>query len=545
MSTSFTWNESLMQTVDTHVHRNTDTAIKTSRAGIKHSSSEEFTEEKTNTVTMNNSCESLSEELREVDNMIQLTHLSPFTILDNLKLRYQRSKIYTYIGNIVVTINPYKDLLIDGPEVMLQYFNRPVSTVSPHLYGLAEKVYRATIHGTTNQVIVISGESGSGKTEAFKRITRYLAAASDPGSSACNSVAKRILDSTPLLESFGNATTVRNDNSSRFGKYVEIQFMNSIIVGAKITNFLLEKSRIVQKGEKEHNYHVFYELLTSLDDASKQRHHLKHIDEYDYLVQGAKRTSTSHSDPDGLAVLLESWRTLALPKEEIDLCLRVISAILHLGNLKFKELCDGEKCIITNPAVTEIVALEMGVEAKHLDRVITMKLTKTTRESLWSPVRERQARVNRDSIAKQIYAQFFDRLVALLNDRLALPETGVLGTKTRTIALLDIYGFENLPNNSLEQFCINYANENLQRLFNFCIFELEQEEYTREGIEWQYINFADNRVIIQLIAEKPCGILHLCNEEASLAAVREMGYHLVSIADGNPESLDHHLRILK
>ncbi|TPP63010.1 Myosin-XV [Fasciola gigantica] len=234
--------------------------------------------------------------------------------------------------------------------------------------------------------------------------------------------------------------------------------------------------------------------------------------------EGGKLPYTTHSDPDGLGVLLESWRTLGLPKEEMDLCLRVVSAILHLGNLVFKQSPD-EKSTIENPKVAEIAASELGVDVDQLAQVITMKLTETSRDRLWSPVREAQAKVNRDSIAKQIYAEFFDRLITILNERLAPPDETELGadTKFRTIALLDIYGFENLPTNSLEQFCINYTNENLQRFFNFYIFELEQEEYRKEHIDWQYIEFPDNQPIIQLIAERPNGIIHICNDEASLA----------------------------
>ncbi|TGZ75576.1 hypothetical protein CRM22_000293 [Opisthorchis felineus] len=455
----------------------------------------------------------------DVDNMIQLTDLSALTILENLKQRYLNSKIYTYIGNIVLTVNPYKDLLIDGPEVMVHYFNRPISTVAPHLYGLAETVYQAAVHGDNDQVVVISGESGSGKTEAFKRITRYLAAASESRGTALSSIAKRVLESTPLLESFGNATTLRNDNSSRFGKYVEIFFADSIFIGAKTTNFLLETCRIVRQGPKERNYHVFYEILSSLDDTTKQVHHLGNVEDYSYL--GTKVTYTSHSDLDGLSVLLEAWHTLGLPREEINLCLRVISAILHLGNLKFKETYDGDKCTVTNPKVAEIAASELGVDPQQLTKVITMKLTQTMRESLWSPVRESQAVVNRDSIAKQIYSELFDRLVAMLNDRLSPPDMSEILTTKRgvhTVALLDIYGFENLPYNSLEQLCINYTNENLQQFFNHYIFELEQQEYVSEGIDWQFITFPDNQPIIHLIAGRPNGIFLICNDEASLAA---------------------------
>ncbi|KAG5446203.1 Unconventional myosin-XV, partial [Clonorchis sinensis] len=236
---------------------------------------------------------------------------------------------------------------------------------------------------------------------------------------------------------------------------------------------------------------------------------------------GTKATYTTHSDLDGLSILLDAWHTLGLPREEINLCLRVISAILHLGNLKFKESYDGDKCTVINPKVAEIAASELGVDPQQLTKVITMKLTQTMRESLWSPVRESQARVNRDSIAKQIYSELFDRLVAMLNDRLSPPDMSEIHTTkggVHTIALLDIYGFENLPYNSLEQLCINYTNENLQKFFNHYIFELEQQEYVSEGIDWQFIAFPDNQPIINLIAGRPNGIFHVCNDEASLAA---------------------------
>ncbi|KAF6776819.1 hypothetical protein AHF37_03338 [Paragonimus kellicotti] len=220
----------------------------------------------------------------DVDNMILLTDLSAFTILENLKYRYYNSKIYlfqTYIGNIVITVNPYKDLLIDGPEVMLHYFNHLMSAVPPHLYGLAELIYQAAVQDEQNQVVIISGESGSGKTEAFKRITRYLAVASEPRATSMSSVARRVLDSTPVLESFGNATTLRNDNSSRFGKYVEIYFAKLCEVCQHTTRL---QARCDYRSEKERNYHVFYEFLSSLDNSNKQLHHLQSVEDYDYLV---------------------------------------------------------------------------------------------------------------------------------------------------------------------------------------------------------------------------------------------------------------------
>ncbi|CAH8849021.1 unnamed protein product, partial [Trichobilharzia szidati] len=363
------------------------------------------------------------------------------------------------------------------------------------------------------------GESGSGKTEAFKRITQYLACTSEQGRNGLSSVARRVLESTPVLESFGNATTLRNDNSSRFGKLVEIFFAKSMIIGAKITNFLLEKSRIVGQPEKERNYHVFYELLSSLDNESKAKHHLKNVEDYQYLVKGSRCTFTSHSDPDGLSMLLESWRTLGLPQDEMDLCLRVVSAVLHLGNINFKSDHDKDKTSIINTNVAEIAASELGVDVNELIKVITMKLTETSIDSLWSPVNAAGAIVNRDSIAKSLYVEFFDRLVEAINVKIAPSDYLDPDTKSsiRAIALLDIYGFENLPSNSLEQFCINYTNENLQQFFNHYIFELEQEEYRSENISWQYVQFPNNQPIIDLIAGKPNGIMHICNDEASLA----------------------------
>ncbi|CAH8547863.1 unnamed protein product [Heterobilharzia americana] len=445
-------------------------------------------------------------------------NMSAISMLETLKLRYSRSKIYTYIGNIVISVNPYKDLLIDGPEIMAKYFNRMLTSVPAHLYGLSETLYQAALRNEYDQIVVISGESGSGKTEAFKRITQYLACASEQGRNGLSSVAKRVLESTPVLESFGNATTLRNDNSSRFGKLVEIFFAKSMIIGAKITNFLLEKSRIVGQPEKERNYHVFYELLSSLDNESKAKHHLKSVEDYQYLMKGSRRVFTSHSDPDGLSMLLESWRTLSLPQDEMDLCLRVVSAVLHLGNINFKSDYDKERTSIVNPNVAEIAASELGVDVTELTKVITMKLTETSVDSLWSPVNTAGAIVNRDSIAKSLYAEFFDRLVDAINMKIAPSDYLDPDTKSsiRAIALLDIYGFENLPSNSLEQFCINYTNENLQQFFNHYIFELEQEEYRAENISWQYVQFPNNQPIIDLIAGKPNGIMHICNDEASL-----------------------------
>ncbi|VUZ40861.1 unnamed protein product [Hymenolepis diminuta] len=452
-------------------------------------------------------------EVDGVDNMVNLRNLSQMTILDNLKIRYNKKNIYTYIGNILVTVNPYVDLLIDGLDVMTTYRNQPMASMPPHVYGIAEGMYQNLLHDGVDQVVIISGESGAGKTEAFKRILRHLAASSEGEQITWGSAAQGVLESTPLLESFGNATTLRNDNSSRFGKFVEVYFAGPSITGARVTNYLLEKSRVVQQTPGERNYHVFYQLLSGLDKETKDAHHLTSVSDYAYLQYGKASKVASRSDPDALKVLLSCWSTLRFTGDDMDLCLRIMSGVLHLGNVEFGER--DEVSYIKNPEILSIIANELGINKQTLANVLTTKVTETRNEAVRSPVNEMQAKVNRDSIAKYLYSKYFELLVEELNRRLA-PPVSDNSDSVPCISLLDIYGFENLPSNSLEQLCINYANENLQLFFNRYVFELEQSEYSSEGVSWSYVTFPDNRVIIQLLTGKPDGIFHILNDEAYL-----------------------------
>lgn len=460
-------------------------------------------------------------EVDSVDNMVNLRNLSQMTILDNLKVRYNKKNIYTYIGNILVTVNPYVDLLIDGLDVMATYRNQPIASMPPHVYGLAEGMYQNLLHDGVDQVVIISGESGAGKTEAFKRILRHLAASSEGDQITWGSAAQGVLESTPLLESFGNATTLRNDNSSRFGKFVEVFFTGPSIIGARVTNYLLEKSRVVQQSTGERNYHIFYQFLSGLDKETKNAHHFTSVSDFAYLQYGKASKVASRSDPEALHVLLNCWSNLRFTGEDMDLCLRIMSGVLHLGNVEFGER--DEVSFIKNPETLDHIASELSINRQTLANVLTTKVTETRAEAVRSPVNQQQARVNRDSIAKCLYSKYFELLVEELNHRLAPPTVGELEA-SRSISLLDIYGFENLPSNSLEQLCINYANENLQLFFNRYVFELEQAEYSSEGVSWSYITFPDNRVIINLLTGKPDGIFHILNDEAYLGQGNDLSF---------------------
>ncbi|CDS42665.1 myosin XV [Echinococcus multilocularis] len=427
----------------------------------------------------------------------------------------------TYIGNILVTVNPYVDLLIDGLDVMATYRNQPIASMPPHVYGLAEGMYQNLLHDGVDQVVIISGESGAGKTEAFKRILRHLAASSEGDQITWGSAAQGVLESTPLLESFGNATTLRNDNSSRFGKFVEVFFSGPSIIGARVTNYLLEKSRVVQQSTGERNYHIFYQFLSGLDKETKDAHYLTSVSDFAYLQYGKASKVASRSDPEALHVLLNCWSNLRFTGEDMDLCLRIMSGVLHLGNVEFGER--DEVSFIKNPETLDHIASELSINRQTLANVLTTKVTETRAEAVRSPVNQQQARVNRDSIAKCLYSKYFELLVEELNHRLAPPTVGELEA-SRSISLLDIYGFENLPSNSLEQLCINYANENLQLFFNRYVFELEQAEYSSEGVSWSYITFPDNRVIINLLTGKPDGIFHILNDEAYLGQGNDLSF---------------------
>ncbi|KAM7152514.1 unconventional myosin-XV [Macrochelys suwanniensis] len=441
-----------------------------------------------------------------VEDMTQLQDLQEAAVLHNIKTRFDRELIYTYIGSILVSVNPYKMYNIYGTEQVLQYEGRALGENPPHLFAIANVAYTKMMDAKHNQCIIISGESGSGKTEATKLVLRYLAAVNQK-----RNVMQQILEATPLLESFGNAKTVRNDNSSRFGKFVEIFLEEGLICGAITSQYLLEKSRIVFQAKNERNYHIFYEMLAGLPAQQKQQFCLQDAETYYYLNQGGNCEIPGKSDAEDFRRLLSAMEILNFSTEDQNSIFRILSSILHLGNVYFEKYetdCQEVASVVSAREIRAVAEL-LQISPEGLQKAITFKVTETLREKIFTPLTVESAVDARDAIAKILYSLLFSWLTDRIN-KLVYPKKEAL-----SIAILDIYGFEDLSFNSFEQLCINYANEYLQFFFNKIIFKEEQEEYVREQIEWKEITFSDNQPCIDLIAQKPHGIVRILDDQSA------------------------------
>ncbi|XP_054900866.1 unconventional myosin-IXAa isoform X5 [Poeciliopsis prolifica] len=461
-----------------------------------------------------------------------LPELNERSLLDNLRSRFRQEKIYTYVGSILIVINPFKFLPIYNPKYVKMYDNHTLGDLEPHIYAVADVAYHAMLRRQKNQCIVISGESGSGKTQSTNFLIHHLTALSQKG--FASGVEQIILGAGPVLEAFGNAKTAHNNNSSRFGKFIQVNYQESGTVrGAYVEKYLLEKSRLVYQEHNERNYHVFYYLLAGSSEEERKAFHLKKPEEYHYLSQKTKTSSRPHwdsyyeSEPDCFTVegedLKHDFERLQLAMEMVGFLpatrkqiFSLLSAILHLGNIRYKRKAYRDDSIdICNPEVLPVVSELLEVKEEMLFEALTTRKTVTVGEKLIVPYKLAEAGTVRDSMAKSLYSALFDWIVfrinhALLNNK-DLEET----TKILSIGVLDIFGFEDYENNSFEQFCINFANERLQHYFNQHIFKLEQEEYRAEGISWRNIDYIDNTGCISLISKKPTALFHLLDEECN------------------------------
>ncbi|XP_026726813.1 myosin-VIIa [Trichoplusia ni] len=444
-----------------------------------------------------------------VEDMISLGDLHEAGILRNLLIRYNENLIYTYTGSILVAVNPYQILPIYTADQIKLYKERKIGELPPHIFAIGDNAYAHMRRYKQDQCIVISGESGAGKTESTKLILQYLAAISGKHSW----IEQQILEANPILEAFGNAKTVRNDNSSRFGKYIDIHFNNSgVIEGAKIEQYLLEKSRIVSQGAEERNYHVFYCLLAGLSKEEKKKLELTEPSEYRYLSGGGSFTCEGRDDAAEFADIRSAMKVLLFTEPEIWEILKLLAAVLHCGNIKY------EATVVDNLDATEIieqanvrrVATLLGVPMQSLIDALTRKTLFAHGETVISTLSKTQSVDIRDAFVKGIYGRLFVTIVKKINAAIYRPKS----TMRTAIGVLDIFGFENFDQNSFEQFCINFANENLQQFFVRHIFKLEQEEYNHEGINWQHIEFVDNQDALDLIALKQLNIMALIDEES-------------------------------
>uniref|UniRef100_A0A8K9V7A5 Myosin IXA n=1 Tax=Oncorhynchus mykiss TaxID=8022 RepID=A0A8K9V7A5_ONCMY len=435
-----------------------------------------------------------------------LPELNERSLLDNLRSRFRQERIYTYVGSILIVINPFQFLPIYNPKYVKMYDNHALGDLEPHIYAVADVAYHAMLQRRRNQCIVISGESGSGKTQSTNFLIHHLTALSQKG--FASGVEQIILGAGPVLEAFGNAKTAHNNNSSRFGKFIQVNYQESGTVrGAYVEKYLLEKSRLVYQEHNERNYHVFYYLLAGASEEERSTFHLKKPEEYHYLNQVR--------DPPKWVLQLAMEMVGFLPATRKQI-FSLLSAILHLGNIRYKKKTYRDDSIdICNPEVLPTVSELLEVKEEMLFEALTTRKTMTVGERLIVPYKLAEAGTVRDSMAKSLYSALFDWIVFRINHALLNNRDLEESAKIFSIGVLDIFGFEDYENNSFEQFCINFANERLQHYFNQHIFKLEQEEYRAEGISWHNIDYIDNTGCINLISKKPTALLHLLDEESN------------------------------
>ncbi|KAI6653611.1 hypothetical protein LOD99_3506 [Oopsacas minuta] len=444
-----------------------------------------------------------------MEDMIKLSQLHEGSMLYNLNLRYKHDLIYTYTGSILIAINPYHLFDIYNVETARAYEGQLLGALPPHIFAIANSAYMHMNANRQNQCVVVSGESGAGKTESTKLILQYLAIINK---STHNLITEKILEATPILESFGNAKTIRNDNSSRFGKYTEVFFdKQGCIEGAKISDYLLEKSRIVFHADEERNYHVFYEMISGLSQEHLDKLGLSAADKYFYLNQGRGISFESKNDSQDFQRLNEAIDFLGIQDTEKDGVFHLLASILHLGNVCFRAKSKEDQfASFKNTEALDVCCNQLQITKERLRVALTHKRTVTRGEEFHTPLLVEQALDARDALAKALYSHLFNWLVMKINSIVYanLPKYSV------SIAVLDIFGFEMFQVNSLEQLCINYANEQLQYYFNEYIFHLEQQEYMKEKIDWKTIEVRDNQPCIDLISKFPIGLLHILDDES-------------------------------
>lgn len=470
----------------------------------------------------------------KADDMAELTHLNEASVVHNLHMRYQADLIYTYSGLFLVAINPYCPLPIYTNEYINMYKGQSREETKPHIYAMADEAFRNLVDEGENQSILVTGESGAGKTENTKKVIQYLAAVAHSDSPVKNklqhsNLSQQILRANPILEAFGNAQTVRNNNSSRFGKFIRIEFTQTgTIAGAFIDWYLLEKSRVVRLNPQERNYHVFYQLLKGADRRMKQDFFLDELDVEDFAyTRDGHDTIAGVSDRDEWNSLIEAFNVMGFSEKEQVSILRTIAAILHLGNITvMKESRGADQARLAPDAKghAEKVCKLLGMPVEPFLQGLLHPRVKAGREWVEKVQTPEQVKLAVDALSKGIYERGFGDLVTRINRQLDRTAMGM--DDSHFIGVLDIAGFEIFEENSFEQLCINYTNEKLQQFFNHHMFVLEQEEYAREQIEWKFIDFGhDLQPTIDLIElPNPIGIFSCLDEDSVMPKATDRSF---------------------
>lgn len=454
--------------------------------------------------------------------LVQLDNMTYGLILYNINQRFNDNKIYTNVGNILIAVNPYQQLPLYTPTIMYDYINsspKDRSNQPPHIYQIAHNAYNALIEHQQSQSIVISGESGAGKTESTKHCLQYIIEINSQNiankQSSIQGIESQIIQTNNVLEAFGNAKTIRNNNSSRFGKYIELLFNHFNLYGCNILNYLLEKSRVVRQNINERNYHIFYQLLSGGDSSMLNKLHLTNQpNDYYYLNQSNCIEIDDTDDSVEYDNLIQSMNVLNIKQDEQIQIFTLIAAILHIGNITFESTGDRQSQVsaVSYKSLSYVSEL-LSLDGSTLKHVLTHKVMKIVgQKDIVMGLSVEQAEANRDALSKFIYEKLFDWIVQRLNSELNRLRKSNNNSITK-IGILDIFGFEIFQQNSYEQLCINYTNEKLQQLFNYNTFQLEEQLYKQEGINFTHIKYKDNQPVIDLIDSKPTGLIPAIDEE--------------------------------
>eukprot|EP00808_Paulinella_micropora_P004347 g11237.t1 len=453
-----------------------------------------------------------------VGDLILMDRITEEEILENLRKRFASDNIYTYIGSVLLSVNPFKTIQgLYSPLQISKYRGRYMYENPPHIYALAEETYRALLTEFSDQCVIISGESGAGKTEASKKIMQYLAAVSG-GGVQIERVKNQILQSNPVLEAFGNAKTVRNNNSSRFGKYMEIFFdFKGDPVGGCVRNYLLEKSRITQPATEERGFHIFYFLMAGLSTQEKKTLHLTTPQAFNYLNKCTSHAVKGINDAEEFNDCLTGLQAMGMGTEEIEELWRICCAVLWLGQVTYT---GSDKAAVQGTEAVDVISNLLQCDKKKLQSALVSRQFEAGRgqKAIQTHLSKEKAEYTRDSLAKVLYFRLFDEVVRFINKAISTAHMEEVNINdTITIGVLDIYGFEIFDSNSFEQFCINFVNEKLQQIFIAKVIQLEQEEYKNEGIAWEAVAYFNNKVVCDLIEKKPKGILAFLDEECVMA----------------------------
>mmetsp|Transcript_42341 Transcript_42341/g.67881 ORF Transcript_42341/g.67881 Transcript_42341/m.67881 type:complete len:1247 (-) Transcript_42341:4136-7876(-) len=454
------------------------------------------------------------------DDLVMLDAHNEALLIHNLRIRYEKDDLYTWVGagrSVLISINPFKTLPLYGKDYISMHKNRPPNKqLKPHVFDIANDSYESMMFENKNQSVLISGESGAGKTVCTKQCLSFLAEVA--GSESL--VEEKILKANPLLEAFGNAQTIRNNNSSRFGKWIEVHFdpVEQVITSASIVDYLLEKSRVIHQQKNERNYHIFYQLTTNPEAKSKLD--LDGPENYNYLNQSGCYKANHIDDVKDHGDVLEAMDLLEFKADQKEWVMQVAAGVLALGNIEFKP--KAEKDNVKGSQIADTSSLKkcasyLDVSPDDLQRVLCYRSINVRGTSSVIPLEPSQARKACDSLAMGIYGRLFSWLVQRVNDSLT-------GKRGRYIGILDIFGFEIFEQNSFEQLCINFANEKLQQQFNRTTFKEEEALYVKEGIQFKHVAFIDNQIVLNLIEQKPTGILCMIDDEIRVPGGSDAGF---------------------